>query len=225
MPAGGSTGGAGLAGSGTAEAGGSGTASTGGSATAGTGGSGTAGAGGSATAGTGGTATAGTGGTAGSGGSAGALSTAKLCADLIALPSDCACAENEAHAYLFCSTALPWPTAASQCAFYEMRLTRIESPAENSWLIQRASKILVPTAFENFWLGGATVGATGTWSWPDGTVLWTGGAGGAAAQGVYVAWRASNPSSNTSGACMYMGSSGWQDTSCSHARDYVCEAY
>jgi hypothetical protein len=95
----------------------------------------------------------------GEGGAAGSTSGPKACADYAFLPKDCGCFDDAGRAYLLCTTALPWAQAEAQCEFYDMTLVKIESPAENDWILTQARAMTVPAPFQSFWIGGSSIGS------------------------------------------------------------------
>jgi hypothetical protein len=98
----------------------------------------------------------------------------------------------------------------------------VETPEEDTWL---AAEMTVRGQFDvtsssAVFLGGQDLLESGDWTWPDGTVFWTGGA---AVSGVYTNWNRKP----TGGAapCMVMLAIGkWTNRSCfSGDVVYACE--
>jgi Lectin C-type domain len=160
---------------------------------------------------------------AGAGGAAGSSSGPKACADYAFLPTDCGCFDNAGRANLLCTTSRPWTQAEAQCEFYDMTLVKIESPAENDWILTQARAMTVPAPFVSFWIGGSSIGSPGTWHWPDGAVFWHGGATGTPLKNVYFDWRTNNPQNIGSESCVQMDQDGWHDGDCTSDHSYVCE--
>lgn len=165
------------------------------------------------------------GGGAGQGGEGGAPPVApKKCADYPALPIDAVCFDDATHAYLFRSETKSFSIAAAQCTFYEMHLASIETPVEDTFIIQSAAKIDGPSRFGYFWIGGTTLGSHGTWRWTDGSAFWTGDAKGKPYGDAYFNWRTGSPMNPDADSCVFSDGPGWQDGDCTLDRPYVCEA-
>ena len=106
-----------------------------------------------------------------------------------------------------------------------MQLVKIDSQAENDFLIDRG------TADGVFNLNGfALIGANdqavpGEWRWADGTQLWAGDASGSAVNGAFNNWIIGSPSiggvKNCAGVLL-LGT--WQDRSCTADVTSICES-
>ncbi len=168
----------------------------------------------------------GDGGSAGAAGQGGSGPASQSCSDLGLIADGCTCAELEGRAYLFCITpAKTWEAAELECSFYDMQLTRVNGPQENTWILSEAAKITVPSYFQYFWIGGSSIGEAGNWRWPDGVQFWQGLNDGSPIAGVYVNWRSGVPNDGLDEFCAQMDVDGWDDTSCDDTRAYVCESY
>ena len=171
----------------------------------------------------------GVGGSAGGGdaqaGEGGAPPPAQTCESAAFLPKDCECDDFAEHAHLFCTTRRSQVNANAQCGAYQMQLVRIETPAENDFILERAAELSMHSDFQYFWIGASSVGHPGTWAWPDGSVFWEGDANGAPKNGAYFDWRTGSPANTSSESCVDMDAVGWVDASCSDSRAYVCEWY
>jgi hypothetical protein len=161
-----------------------------------------------------------TGGVAGAGG----VPTPKPCADFEDLPSECLCRDHTGHAYLFCSTASAWSQGKTRCSFYQMSLAKIESPGEDSWILNQAHDIRDPRPLTFFWIGASSVDSPGIWHWPDGAAFWRGDANGSQVDDSYFNWRTFNPFNIKGATCVFMDNNGWEEGDCLIRRGYVCEA-
>jgi hypothetical protein len=104
-----------------------------------------------------------------------------------------------------------------------MRLVRIDSVAEESWLFSVAVNI----DSARWWTGANDRQVEGKWVWDDGTQFWSGGVRGTAVSGRYSHWDTTEPN-NVNGAedCGMMSSlNGWWDVPCSDPESYICEGY
>jgi hypothetical protein len=207
--AGGSTGGMAAGAAGTGGVAGAGGTVGGGSAGAGGSVGGSAGAGGSA----------GVGGSTGGGGAAGADGGA---------PISCYTATFGGHDYLFCDALVNWATARAECEGRGMRLVRVDSAAEGTWLQATANFSASMFRREGLWLGGYEPTTDGDWHWTDGAAFWLGAANGTAVGGLFTSWESGEPN-NAVGpeAClsMQLNKTTWYDWECAHPSYFACEQY
>jgi hypothetical protein len=111
-----------------------------------------------------------------------------------------------------------------------MRLARVDTETENSWLVQTPSFSAPDWQQATMWLGGSDLGAEGEWQWTDGTAFYSGGPTGSPVGGLYTNWVAGQPdNANGSEHCLAVSLAGttasWLDSDCTLAAYYVCEAY
>jgi hypothetical protein len=139
--------------------------------------------------------------------------------------AECSCEERQGHAYWFCTTALTWTQAEAHCETAGMQLVRVDSQAENDFLVDRG------TASGVFDLNGfAQIGANdqavpGEWRWVDGTQLWSGDATGSAVNGAFSNWLMGSPSVGGVKNCagiLLLGT--WQERSCTAVVPFICES-
>jgi hypothetical protein len=158
--------------------------------------------------------------TPGASGAAGAGPT-PACTD----SADCTCAELAGHAYWFCTQHLYWNDAQSHCQTAGMDLVRIDSQAENDFLVDTGATRGVFT-FNNFaQIGASSQAQAGEWRWPDGTLLWQGGSNGDPVGGLYSNWDTMSPSGSGAARCSGILTSGiWQDRTCTGAEPFICES-
>jgi hypothetical protein len=127
------------------------------------------------------------------------------------------------HAYMFClsTTLAGWEQAQADCVSQGMRLVRIDSQAENDWLVSNMGS-------SSIWIGANDIAVEQEWRWSDGEQFWQGDMKGYPLNGLYNAWRNNEPSAGTTEQdCAEMTSAGvWLDNSCGLANHaYVCEKY
>lgn len=137
-------------------------------------------------------------------------------------PAACTCVDHDEHAYLFCTSNLPFATASNLCVEFGLLPVKIESFMEDQWLRDEAQarSLVYP------WIGANSRDMPGTWVWPDGEVFWVGDANGSSPGGKYAMWNAGHPGPVNHGQCSYIGQNGWDtDSNCSNNRHWICEAY
>jgi hypothetical protein len=139
--------------------------------------------------------------------------------------TECSCASYNGHSYRFCTTALSWSAAETQCEIATMRLARVDDLFENAWIRSTADA----HAMGESWIGVEDPMKTLHWQWPDGTQFWTGAASGSAVGGLYNDWDPGSPTGNSARNCASMtstaSSSRWHDRPCTTRLPYVCELY
>ena len=225
---------------GTGGAGGGGRAGTGGmggtggpSSSGGAGGmSGTGGVNGTGGRGTGGTSGGGVGGGGGMGGMGGrnGMGTGGAAAGGAGGSAGMSCPTDTfgGHTYAFCTGTLSWMDAANDCAVKGMRLVRIDSAAENSWVQMAAFAGIASTSSVYWsWMGGTDQAVLGDWRWADGALFWMGGSNGTAQGGLYNNWAAGSPTNggNASDCAILEWAGFWTDFDCTRLQRYVCERY
>jgi hypothetical protein len=113
-----------------------------------------------------------------------------------------------------------YASAAADCASVNMTLARVDSQAENDWLLTAAEQAGLR---QTFFLGGSSQTDPNVWAWADGEPFWTGDASGQAL--LYSNWQGGEP--GTPGEqCLQMQRDGrWNDQPCGVTLAYVCEHY
>jgi hypothetical protein len=140
--------------------------------------------------------------------------------------ADCACDALDGHDYWFCTQHLYWGDAEAHCESAGMFLVRIDSQAENDWLMATGTGHGVFEFNDFAQIGANDQAVAGEWRWPDGTLFWQGGANGKAVGGAYASWDASAPSASGVQKCSgTLGDGLWQDRSCTAAEPFICERY
>jgi hypothetical protein len=132
---------------------------------------------------------------------------------------------NGASEYTICPEPLDQVAAAADCAARGFSLTAIESAAENDFIATTARELVSG----NLWLGGTRDDAY-VWTWPDGSVFWSGGRDGTAPEGAFVQWQPEEPNDSSTVTtdperCLALTPDGndWNDRACSLSLPYVCE--
>ncbi len=132
---------------------------------------------------------------------------------------------NGDRQYTICPEALDRASAASDCAARELSLSAVESSDENDFIAVTARELVSG----NVWLGGMRDDAY-VWTWPDGSVFWSGGREGTAPDGAFVYWQPGEPNDSSTVTsdperCLALTPDGndWNDRACSLSLPYVCE--
>lgn len=143
----------------------------------------------------------------------------------------CTAATFGGHRYLFCPELRSWDAAAIECQQHGMLLARIDSEAEEQFIVEQHETV---TGGYDLWFGARDWDNDQTWRWIGGDPFWTGLAGGAPVAGRYANWDSGRPLAPDSvGRCVlaHWDNSrvyqGWWDYHCSSAnpRPFVCEEY
>jgi hypothetical protein len=139
--------------------------------------------------------------------------------------ADCGCATLDDHSYRFCKSTLNWSDAEAACETESMHLARIDTQAENDFLVSNGGPFGVFALNGFAQIGGNDQALAGEWRWVDGTLFWQGGPAGVAVDGLFSNWLASSPSSSGVQQCSGILSSGkWQVRSCTAVVPFICEA-
>lgn len=130
----------------------------------------------------------------------------------------CSHASFQGSEYFFCDSPKSWWRAKAKCEAVGLRLTRIESSAENTFIRQHI--------LTDRWIGGADTATEGAWRWQIGDVqFWQGAAGGAPVGGAYTNWHFGEPNDLLDQDCVQIEGDGkWMDDRCSATEQFVCEA-
>lgn len=196
----------------------SGTGGVGAGGAAGTGGIGAAGEGGAVAAG----GTAGASGASGSAGSVGGAAGVSGMGGQGGSPGPtrpgCTDATFMGGLYRFCTNPMNHGDAAADCAAQNMRLVRVDSSAENAFLLMTGGT-------DGKWIGATDGGTEGAWQWPDGEVFFT--VGGGVTPGNHASWDSNEPNDDGGQDCGYQrgGAGLWDDIRCDDDFAYVCEFY
>jgi len=132
---------------------------------------------------------------------------------------DCICELFETNRYMFCAALSTWPAADAVCSAHGMRLARIDSAEENTWIRETADA----NDLVRLWIGTSDLTEEGVWRWTDGDlVLSVAAAGGAPG---YHDFPAPEPNRGRGSNCGSMHeSSSWHDQPCDFERSFVCRS-
>lgn len=135
----------------------------------------------------------------------------------------CSCEWYRGVRYMLCAEQLAWDPAEVACETESMRLVRIDSTTEQTWLRFRT----LQEGFAKFHLGATDVATEGTWLWADGSAFWQGVANGTPIGGAFTVWATGEPNSfYPDENCSEVQSlCGWNDCVCDLAKPVVCKAY
>lgn len=141
-------------------------------------------------------------------------------------PAGCTPYENEGDNYIFCNIGASQPDAVTTCASQDMRLVRVDSSEEQSYLSDQ--RIVAFGGRKKTHIGGTDQGVENTWVWQDGDQFWQGKSGGTAIDGLFTFWRGSEPNDDGTQDCAAMRDSNsntgrWVDISCGQVNRYICE--
>jgi hypothetical protein len=126
---------------------------------------------------------------------------------------DCQCVgrRHGSSEYVLCSDSRSWPDARGRCRDFDMDLTRLEGPAEASWLHGEA----VALHNRDYWIGLSDIDDEGTFVWvgdhPLEFDLWNDG-------------EPNNARNNEDCAHAWSRTGLWNDGNCSNRLAFVCEA-
>jgi hypothetical protein len=138
--------------------------------------------------------------------------------------SGCTCEFYAGHRYMVCPDTLVFTAARAACESVGMRLVRIDSGAESTFLRLRSQQDTLP----KFHIGASDTAAEGRWVWEDGAQFWNGAGAGAPVGGLFAFWATGEPNNqNTNENCAEVQSiQGWNDSVCdAQAKPFICEAY
>jgi hypothetical protein len=129
--------------------------------------------------------------------------------------------------YMFCPDKLNFTPATAACDSFGMRMVRITSGQESSWVRLRTQQ----DGDAKFHIGASDAASEGVWLWEDGTQFWSGGnaASGGKAVNLKFAWWATGEPNNQGGIencgeCQSI--QGWNDSRCDfEAKPFVCKQY
>jgi|GEM_PF-3554349 len=133
----------------------------------------------------------------------------------------CTCEWYRGTRYMFCAEQLAREPARDACEEQGMKLVRIESGAEQTFLRQRT----LQAGMSKFHLAATDQASEGTWVWDDGTPFWQGMAEGEPINGAFSAWAPGEPNSFTidENCSEVQSMQGWNDCVCDLAKPFVCK--
>ncbi|MFT3927472.1 MAG: C-type lectin domain-containing protein [Myxococcales bacterium] len=133
----------------------------------------------------------------------------------------CTCEWYGGVRYMFCAEQLTEVQARAACEDLGMRLVRIGTGTEHTFLRQRT----LQDGYGKFHLGATDEASEGTWVWNDGTAFWMGVANGAPINGEFTAWAPGEPNAFVAGEnCSEVQSmQGWNDCTCDQVKPFVCK--
>jgi hypothetical protein len=136
----------------------------------------------------------------------------------------CTCEWYLGHRYMLCPDKLLYTAARDMCRSYGMRLVRLTSGEEQSFLRLRSQQ----DSYPKYHIGASDALQEGTWLWDDGTQFWSGAAAGTEVGGLYAFWASGEP--NNQGGDENCGEvqaiQGWNDSVCDfEAKPFICKQY
>lgn len=138
---------------------------------------------------------------------------------------DCICRSNAGRSYWFCKVAMEWDASEAHCESQAMQLARIDSQAENDYLVSTGfvSGVFNLNGFAQ--IGANDRAVAGEWRWVDGEQFWQGGPNGTPVGGLFSNWLISSPSSSGVQECTGLLATGdWQVRSCTAVVPFICES-
>jgi hypothetical protein len=137
----------------------------------------------------------------------------------------CVPATFDLHRYQLCKVPLTHADAAAQCAVMGMRLAKVETAAQNQWIVDTLAGPVLPvdSGVNWIWIGGSDVATEGSWLWPDGTVFYQNGPVG----GLFTNWGQAEPNNARGGEdCLAIRINyRWTDLDCTEVHHFCCEEY
>lgn len=132
--------------------------------------------------------------------------------------SDCVEQSYLGKLYLFCDDNKTWLEARSACQVRGMDLVVIGDQAENDFVLANLS--------DDALIGASDIKVEGDWVWAySGNPLWKGDEAGSPVGAAFANWQSGEPDSSSRHCAKISDDDGeWSDSSCSNAREYVCEA-
>jgi hypothetical protein len=145
----------------------------------------------------------------------------------VAESADCVELENAGSRYWICLTPFaPFGVAQQECRRRGAELASVGSVEENAFLAASTQGLATHT---NLWLGGSRDDAH-VWTWPDGSVFWSGLADGQAPPGGFAYWKPGEPNDASTVtdepercAVLTLFDNQWNDRACSVELSYYCE--
>lgn len=136
----------------------------------------------------------------------------------------CTCEWYFGHRYMLCPDKIVYTEAQKACIASGMRLVRLTSGQEHSYLRLRSQQ----GGYPKFHIGASDSAQEGKWIWDDGTQFWSGGSTGAPVGGRFAFWASGEPNNqNGDENCAEVQSiQGWNDSVCDfESKPFVCKQY
>jgi hypothetical protein len=143
-------------------------------------------------------------------------------------PTGCVGVRDGTRGYMFCATGITWLQARTACESALLRVVRVDTAAENTWLRDEASA----RGFAEVWLGGSDAAQEGAWVWADGVQFWQGDGMGSAIGGSYTRWApplngGTTPQPDNFGGAEdfieLLDTGEWNDNDGPNQHPYICE--
>jgi hypothetical protein len=136
----------------------------------------------------------------------------------------CTCEWYFGHQYMYCPTTLFYTGARDACRSFGMRLVRITSGIEHSYLRLRTQQ----DGYPKFHIGASDALSEGVWLWDDGTQFWMGAANGVTVNSKFAFWYPGEPNNQggneNCGECQSL--QGWNDSVCDfQTKPFICKRY
>jgi hypothetical protein len=136
----------------------------------------------------------------------------------------CTCEWYLGHRYMLCPDKILYTAARDTCRSYGIRLVRLTSGPESSFLRLRSQQ----DSYPKFHIGASDALQEGTWLWDDGTQFWSGAAAGTVVGGNFAFWASGEPNNQggDENCGELQGIQGWNDSVCdSEAKPFICKQY
>ncbi len=138
-------------------------------------------------------------------------------------PAGCMSYVFQGHGYMACTGDPTYTAAEALCVKQHMHLVKIESAAENAFLLT----IMKPLG-SFVWMGGTDIWKAHTFRWPDTDLIVSDGV---VPAGVYTNFGNGEPASLSNTACLQLTDvsapppGSWTDTPCTEKQPFICERY
>jgi hypothetical protein len=136
----------------------------------------------------------------------------------------CTCEWYFGHRYMLCPDKLSYTAARGACTSSGMRLVRLTSGEEHSFLRLRSQK----DSYSKYHIGASDAAMEGKWLWDDGTQFWNGNQSGTAVGGKFAFWASGEPNDqNGDENCAEVQSiQGFNDSVCdAETKPFICKQY
>ena len=135
-------------------------------------------------------------------------------------PPGCLGTTRAGQSYMACSLSSSFDQAEARCQLQRMHLVKIESVAENNFVVQ-----LAQTLGSYVWIGGSNRLVDGAFAWPDGSAFYRDDM---PIGGVYQHFGDGQPVTDAARGCVQIHSDSpgaWSNTLCSDSEQFICERY
>ena len=135
-------------------------------------------------------------------------------------PTACTGTTRDGISYMACTVSSSFDQAEARCQMQRMHLVKIDSSAENNFVIQ-----LAQTLGSYVWTGGSNRLVDAAFAWPDGSAFFRDGT---PVEGVYQNFGTGQPVADAARGCVQIHSDSpgaWSNTRCSDTLQFVCERY